>query len=115
MDRDKRLSRGRGTHNLQFAGDDHKGGYGASPCSTSTSPGCIARMRPCVAMRRICAGVSVGNTCSVRELLSGNPRLTWLIMVVGGAAALANYLSDFSLNISGAGGNGRRCKSPVLP
>ncbi len=52
-------------------------------------------------MRRICAGVNVGNTCSVRELASGSPRLIWLIMVVGGAAALANYLSDFSLNITG--------------
>ena len=37
----------------------------------------------------------------MRELASGSPRLIWLIMVVGGAAALANYLSDFSLNITG--------------
>jgi len=46
-------------------------------------------------MRRICAGVSVGNTCSTRELLSGSPRLTWLIVVFGGAAALPDYLSLF--------------------
>ena len=50
-------------------------------------------MRPCDAMRRICAGVSVGNTCSTRELLSGSPRLTWLLVVFGGAAALPDYLS----------------------
>ena len=46
-------------------------------------------------MRRICAGVSVGNTCSTRELLSGSPRLTWLIVVFGGAPALPDYLSLF--------------------
>jgi hypothetical protein len=70
-------------------------GYGAVSCSTSTSPGRRTRVRPCVAMRRICAGVSVGNTCSTRVLLSGSPRLTWLIVVFGGAAALPDYLSLF--------------------
>jgi hypothetical protein len=73
----------------------HKEGYGAVSLFDEHSPGRRTRVRPCVAMRRICAGVSVGNTCSTRELLSGSPRLTWLIVVFGGAAALPDYLSLF--------------------
>ena len=37
-----------------------------SPCSTSTSPGWIARICPCTAIRLICAGVRIGNICSTR-------------------------------------------------
>jgi hypothetical protein len=62
-----------------------KNGTALSPCSTSTSPGFTSRMRPCAATRPICAGVNFGNTCSARELRSGSPRVTWLMVVVGDA------------------------------
>src|SRR5215469_662510 len=59
-----------------------KNGTALSPCSTSTSPGCIARMYPCTATRLICCGVNFGNICSIRELLRGRPLDVSLIEVL---------------------------------
>src|SRR5215475_11751177 len=58
-----------------------KNGTALSPCSTSTSPGCIARICPCTATRLICCGVNFGNICSRRELLRGRPLDVSLIEV----------------------------------
>src|SRR5215472_2753540 len=58
-----------------------KNGTVLSPCSTSTSPGCITRICPCTATRLICSGDNFGNICSVRELLRGRPLGVSLIEV----------------------------------
>src|SRR5215472_4483131 len=62
-----------------------KNGTVLSPCSTSTSPGWIARIWPCTAMRLICAGVNIGNICSTRELVKGSPLDVLLIDVLSSA------------------------------
>src|SRR5215207_7111766 len=42
-------------------------------------------------MRRICAGVNVGNICSIRELISGSPLRVSLIEVVCGSQLLMAF------------------------
>src|SRR5829696_4258172 len=59
-----------------------KNGTFLSPCSMSTWPDSIVRISPCGAMRRICAGVNVGNICSNRELTNGSPLCVSLIEVI---------------------------------
>jgi hypothetical protein len=44
-------------------------------------------------MRRICAGVKVGNICSIRELFSGSPLRVSLIEVVCGSLLLMGFFS----------------------
>ena len=44
-------------------------------------------------MRRICAGVKVGNICSARELVSGSPRMTSLIWLYCGSPEIISRIS----------------------
>src|SRR5215469_15315349 len=72
-----------------------KNGTALSPCSTSTSPGCTARICPCTAMRLICSGVNLGNICSTRELVRG----VFLIAVISSAVAPQKLLDLFKMHL----------------
>src|SRR5215831_21088437 len=76
-----------------------KNGTALSPCSTSTSPGCMARICPCTAMRLICAGVNLGNICSTRELVRGSPPGVLLIAVISSAVAPQKLLDLFKMHL----------------
>jgi hypothetical protein len=78
-----------------------KNGTTLSPCSSSTSPGCIARICPCTAMRLSCVGVNFGNICSTRELVRGSPLDVLLIDVLSSAVAPQKLFGSFSRSICG--------------
>ena len=68
MDGDERLGGAGRPDDLDLAAVTTKNGNEPSPASTSTSPRGSHAVRPCAAMRAICAGVSVGNNWSMRAL-----------------------------------------------
>src|SRR5215469_2537465 len=76
-----------------------KNGTVLSPCSTSTWPGCIARICPCTAMRLICSRVNIGNICSTRELVRGSPLGVLLIAVLSSAGAPQKLLDLFKMHL----------------
>src|SRR5215469_7926119 len=76
-----------------------KNGTILSPCSTSTSPGWIARICPSTVMRLICPGVKIGNICSTRELVKGSPLDVLLMAVLSSAVAPQKLLDLFEIHL----------------
>ena len=83
IDCDNGLNGDRRAQYLELARDNHKEGAALSPCSKSTSPRFVVRVRPCGVIRRFCVGVNFGNICSMRALANGRPlRVLFIVTVV---------------------------------
>ena len=81
-----------------------KNGTMGSPASIRTSPRAIERATPCVAMRAIWAGVSVGNMSASCEALTGGVDRTDSATPYTSATGLVAAVAARSASISRAAG-----------
>jgi hypothetical protein len=101
IDCDKGLNRNRRSHNLELPGDNHKERCRAVSLLIEYFAATIERMCPRAVMRLTCAGVNLGNICSIRELVIGNPlRVFDIVVIYSVVAPHKSSLGSFRLSIS---------------